>query len=45
MKYDFTSIMDRMERMQLLRRYWDKNPVAPKPPKEGFDVIRCGLQI
>lgn len=45
MKYDFTSIMDRMGKDAIAVEALGQNPMAPKPPKEGFDVIPCGLQI
>ena len=39
MKYDFTSIMDRMGKDAIAVEALGQNPMAPKPPKEGFDVI------
>ena len=39
MKYDFTSIMDRVGKDALAVEALGKSPMAPKPPKEGFDVI------
>ena len=52
MKYDFTSIMDRMGKDAIAVEALGQNPMAPKPPKEGllqlkkvFLRFRCGLQI
>lgn len=39
MKYDFTSIMDRHGMDALAVDGLGKLPIAPKAPKEGFDVI------
>lgn len=39
MKYDFTSIMDRVGKDAIAVESLGKNPMAPKPPKEGFDAI------
>lgn len=39
MKYDFTSIMDRKGRDAVAVDAPGKSPTAPKPPKEGFDII------
>ena len=34
MKYDFTSIMDRMGKDAIAVEALGQNPMAPKPPKE-----------
>ena len=39
MKYDFTSIMDRVGKDALAVEALGKSAMAPKPPKEGFDII------
>ena len=39
MKYDFTSIMDRSGKATLAVDALGANPMAPTPPKEGFDFI------
>lgn len=39
MKYDFTSIMDRVGKDAMAVEALGKSPMAPKPPKEGFDII------
>ncbi len=39
MKYDFTSIMKRSGRDAIAVDSLGKTPMAPLPPKEGFDVI------
>ncbi len=39
MNYDFTSIMDRKGRDALAVDSLGKSPMAPTPPKEGFDFI------
>lgn len=39
MKYDFTSIMDRHGMDAMAVDALGLSPMAPKPPKEGFDVI------
>ena len=39
MKYDFTSIMDRSGKDALAVDALGANPMAPTPPKEGFDFI------
>ena len=40
MKYDFTSILDRRNKDALAVDALGSMPdMAPKPPKEGFDVI------
>lgn len=39
MKYDFTSIMDRVGKDAMAVEGLGKSPMAPKPPKEGFDII------
>lgn len=39
MKFDFTSIMDRVGKDAIAVDSLGKSLMAPKPPKEGFDVI------
>lgn len=39
MKYDFTSIMDRVGKDAIAVEALGQMKMAPKPPKEGFDII------
>lgn len=39
MKYDFTSIMDRVGRDAIAVEALGQMKMAPKPPKDGFDII------
>lgn len=39
MKYDFTSIIDRVGKDAMAVEGLGKSPMAPKPPKDGFDII------
>ena len=39
MKYDFTSIMDRIGKDAIAVEALGQMKMAPKPPKEGFDII------
>lgn len=45
MKYDFTSIMDRMGKDAIAVEALGQNPMAPKPQKKDLMLFRCGLQI
>ena len=39
MKYDFTSIMDRVGKDAIAVEALGQMKMAPKPPKDGFDII------
>ena len=46
MRYDFTTILDR-EGKDASRRWmsWENAGFAQKRPKDGFNILQCGLRI